>query len=367
MKYCTKCGNQLPDDSKFCDRCGAPSPEPVRQPVQQPVYQPMQQPVFQPVQQPVYQPMQQPVYQQPYRKSPSRRSKWWIPVVAVAGVAALIVAGVLLVSGIVSMLSREENPVISDAEQEYVVDMLPGSVESQPVEDMMPESMETEPEEDVVWDSVSYQVLPQDCSYRNANGDVLVRIMYDLVVLDSVMPQSYEINALILADFENFIKGISYIYEDSPEAWEEMLAAQALPYDSLMCTATAEVVTNGGGIFSIRYSTEWFMGGVYNADHYCLTFNLYTGQGLELAELSALDEEAFAQQLREAVCAYLEPMRNELFGDPAEILSQYSLEDFQYYLENGEIVLEFPTYTFGPGYLGSTTVYTGIYAEAIRE
>ncbi|MCD8194892.1 MAG: zinc-ribbon domain-containing protein [Coprobacillus sp.] len=27
MKYCTKCGRELPDDAKFCPRCGNPIPD----------------------------------------------------------------------------------------------------------------------------------------------------------------------------------------------------------------------------------------------------------------------------------------------------------------------------------------------------
>ena len=60
--FCTNCGAQLPDGSRFCAQCGAPQ-EAVAAPVQQPY---PQQPVYQ---QPAY---QQPVYQQPaYPQQPS--------------------------------------------------------------------------------------------------------------------------------------------------------------------------------------------------------------------------------------------------------------------------------------------------------
>jgi uncharacterized membrane protein YvbJ len=49
MAFCTSCGAQIPDGTKFCPSCGAA--QEAAQPVQQPVYQ-----------QPVY---QQPVYQEP--------------------------------------------------------------------------------------------------------------------------------------------------------------------------------------------------------------------------------------------------------------------------------------------------------------
>ena len=57
--FCTNCGTQLPDGSKFCSQCGAPTnaSQGAAAAPQQPAYQ---QPTYQ--QQPVY---QQPAYQQP--------------------------------------------------------------------------------------------------------------------------------------------------------------------------------------------------------------------------------------------------------------------------------------------------------------
>ena len=61
--FCTNCGTQLPDGSRFCSQCGAPqtAAAPAQGAYQQPVYQ---QPAA-PTQQPVYQQPAAPVYQQP--------------------------------------------------------------------------------------------------------------------------------------------------------------------------------------------------------------------------------------------------------------------------------------------------------------
>ena len=72
--FCSNCGNQILDNSKFCNKCGAKqatndavSSAPVQQPVQAPVQEsaPIQQPIQAPVQQsaPVQQPVQVPVQQ----------------------------------------------------------------------------------------------------------------------------------------------------------------------------------------------------------------------------------------------------------------------------------------------------------------
>lgn len=62
--FCSNCGNQISEGSRFCGVCGAPvEVAPQQQPAQQQPVQP-EQPVYQ---QPVY---QQPVYQQPVYQQP---------------------------------------------------------------------------------------------------------------------------------------------------------------------------------------------------------------------------------------------------------------------------------------------------------
>ena len=57
----------------------------------------------------------------------------------------------------------------------------------------------------------------------------------------------------------------------------------------------------------------------------------------------------------------LSAYRDTLFDDPAVILENFALEDFSYCIEEGELILLFSTYTFGPGVMGSTEVRTGLY------
>ncbi len=72
--FCSQCGNKLPDNAKFCARCGqramrAPVPEPVFEaPVPEPVFEtPIPEPVFEaPVPEPVFEaPMPEPVFEAP--------------------------------------------------------------------------------------------------------------------------------------------------------------------------------------------------------------------------------------------------------------------------------------------------------------
>lgn len=215
----------------------------------------------------------------------------------------------------------------------------------------------------VVPGEVSYSILEHDDSVRNENGDVLVSIRYQQVLLDNSLPQWEAVNALIQESYQAFREETAYLRDTPPEQWEQMLQDMGAVYGNFMANCTARVTHNAGGVLSIRMHRDWFMGGVFNADPFALNFDLTTGEKLSLARLSDLPEEEFAEQLKQIVCDYLAQDIDLLFEDPAVVLETYSLEDFSYCIEEGELVLLFSTYTFGPGAMGSTVIRTGIYPQ----
>ena len=210
---------------------------------------------------------------------------------------------------------------------------------------------------------VQYSVLERDDSIRNANGDVLVSIRYQQVILDNARTQWEAVNQRIEASYQSFREETAYLQETPPEEWEKMLRDMGAVYGNFMANCTARVTHNDGKIFSIRMTRDWYMGGVYNGDPFAFNFDMTTGGQLPLAQLSDLPEAEFKAQLVQIVCDYLEPYREVLFEDPAQVMAEYTLEDFPYCIEDGELVLLFSTYTFGPGAMGSTVIYTGLYPQ----
>ena len=209
-----------------------------------------------------------------------------------------------------------------------------------------------------------YSMVESDDSIRNDNGDVLIKILYQQIILDTTgQPQWQLINEAIRRDYSLFREEVAYLRETPPEEWERMLQDMGSLYGNLMATRSASVTNAADGILSIRVQQDWFMGGVFNHDQYGLNFNLMTGEPLSLAVLSDLPPKEFEMQLKGIICADLEQYKEILFEDPAVVLESYTLEDFQYYLEEGELVLTFPTYTFGPGAMGSTVIETGLYPK----
>lgn len=206
----------------------------------------------------------------------------------------------------------------------------------------------------------AYSILENDHSIRNANGDILVQIRYDQLILDTAEPRWEAVNSRIGEDYRSFLEEMAHLQDTPPAQWEQMLQDMGALYGNFLSTCTPEVTCNGD-VFSIRMTREWFMGGVYNRDYYGLNFDLTTGEELCLSRLSSLPEEEFLKQLKVIVADALADNRDALFDDPAVILEDFTLADFSYCIENGELVLLFPTYTFGPGVLGATEVRTGLY------
>lgn len=207
----------------------------------------------------------------------------------------------------------------------------------------------------------AFSILENDDSIRNDRGDRLVTILYDQVILDTSQPQWAPINETIAGSYRAFREETDHLRETPPETWEEMLGQQGAIYGTFRCTCRAEVTNNSGGIFSIRMTRDWYMDGVFNQDYTGMTFDLITGEQVQLARLSDLPEAEFEQQLKQIVCAELAEYVDVLFQDPAEVLETYALEDISFYIREGELVLTFPTYTFGPGAMGPTVIKTGLY------
>ena len=234
--------------------------------------------------------------------------------------------------------------------------------ETQPLMTVPAESLPSEPVPPAPGQiQAAFSILENDDSIRNDRGDRLVTILYDQVILDTSQPQWAPINETIAGSYRAFREETDHLRETPPETWEEMLGQQGALYGTFHCTCRAEVTNNSGGIFSIRMTRDWYMGGVFNQDYTGMTFDLTAGQQVQLAQLSDLPEAEFTRQLKEIVCAELAEYVDVLHEDPAEVLEAYTLEDISFHIREGELVLTFPTYTFGPGAMGPTVIKTGLY------
>lgn len=207
---------------------------------------------------------------------------------------------------------------------------------------------------------VAYEIVEQDNSIRNENGDILARVSYQQVVLLGDAPEYAAINALIEQDCLDYL-ATSGAYNFTAEELENMIELNGLGYDSLYDSVYAQVVHNAGGIFSIRFSVDWFMGGVHNENYYGVTYDVRTGGAAKLNDLMQMSEEEALATLNAISRDYLvEYYGDALLGDPMDKLSGYTLDDYEYHIDNGEIVVTFVTYEFAVGAAGPMKIHTGL-------
>ena len=207
---------------------------------------------------------------------------------------------------------------------------------------------------------VEYRIM--DGSWYNGDGDVLISHVFEQVVVLDRTDAAEKINAQIEEVGEAFVSEQSYRIYESEEEMEDYLELAGMGYGDLIYDMSAEVTHNGDGILSIRMGTEWFMGGVFNADYYGMTFDLSSGEMLTIPQLLDRDADEVEEELETIIGDYVTEEYGEgLFDAPERILEDYDVEDYLFYVEDGELIVTFYTYTFAPGAAGATVVPTGIF------
>ena len=202
---------------------------------------------------------------------------------------------------------------------------------------------------------LEYEIVREDRSYYDSDGVMRIQRYFDKVVIAGNRPEFAAMNAAIEADMEGFF---SILDGEDLSYYISFLSGT----DYLFHTADVEVTDNSGVVFSYCISTGWFMGGVYNGDHYGMSFDVATGEPVYLPGLFGVSEAEMCQMMKDAAWAYLSANHSEALWDGArDTVYGYELDDFFYYFRDGELIITFPTYAISYGAAGSFTVPTGLY------
>lgn len=213
-------------------------------------------------------------------------------------------------------------------------------------------SVETVAPEEPNSERAEYDIFREDRSFLDERSKKpLIEVYYDRVEVAENVPGAKLINAYISAQCEAFL--------GQRDGLETHLEFPGLSTDSpFYCTSAAEVSHNEDGVFSVKSSESWFMGGVGNYNLSGMTFDMETGELLTLAELCPQKEG----QIREYTLAWMdETYGEEDFFGREETLAKYAYEEIPFFILNGQIVLCFPTYTFAAGASGPTIIETGMF------
>jgi len=237
---------------------------------------------------------------------------------------------------------------------------LPTETEAMPTEpETVPLSKETAPPVAVSGSNgpVEYEILRWDRSYVNAEGKKQMTYYFDYPVLHSEEEAHKRINEAVYRKAEAFMTEMTQNQIETP-----VMSVFNTPTDCIY-TMESHVCHNGEGILSLLYTSDYYMGGNHSiTDREAVTYSLRTGEAVGLTELTDMDEAALLKELQTRAYIGLEeeagPM---LITDAKEILARYALDDFDFVIDEGEIVLLFRTYEFTAGAAGPQILKTGLH------
>lgn len=207
-------------------------------------------------------------------------------------------------------------------------------------------------------DTVEVSIDRKDFSIKNEDGSISAQMYYDLPYVTGSGEVSAKINAVLREDFDRFEAVIHGTDEDGVRYYVDN---KPYPEDTYLNTVTAEITHNADGVLSIRYETDWFMGGVRSIDHYGMTFDLNTGELLGIRDLVKVSPDILLEQLQPRI---LHGVTNA--DDSAvDTVAQYNtLDDFSFYIRDRELWVCVPTYELGPGSAGSFEIPCEVYIAA---
>ena len=202
--------------------------------------------------------------------------------------------------------------------------------------------------------SAEFEIVRDDRSVYDESGKLLANWYYEKVVLEEKNEAFKKINTLIQQECDRF-------FEETPDYENDVYASPPQSDMEYSNISEAEVTCNENGILSIRMTQTWFMGGVMNINYYGFSFDLHTGETVELQDIFSMDEEQISSYLKEETIDYIDENPDKGWWDSSlddakQTINEYDLEEFEFYIEDSNVCLCYLTYELGPGAMGPVIV-----------
>ena len=204
------------------------------------------------------------------------------------------------------------------------------------------------------YEKANFTIECMDASYHE-NGELILKQYFDKVVLDETNENFKNINRLIEEECDAFMANAEDVTESVTD--DDFLSSGEV-YENY---SDADVTNNDDGILSIRMDTYWWLGGVSNHNVYGLNYNLRTGEKLALADVFDMSESEIEEYLKKKTKEYINSHPDMNWWDDdlynaIDIVDEYTLDQFQYYIEGDKICICYSVYELGPGAMGCVVV-----------
>lgn len=202
----------------------------------------------------------------------------------------------------------------------------------------------------VVAEYPGYRVIREEHSYCS-DGEVLISQYWDYVELTANTAAAKKINEALKPGKNAFLS------DEELEASVDGASAD-FPYKN---EQTSVVTYSNDRWLCVNTSYLWFMGGVNNYGDSSVVFDISSGEQVTLRAFAGSDPAAFEAQLKKIVWNQIKD--DGPWESAFDTLSGYTLDTFNFAINDGQILLFFPQYEFFAGAYGPVTVETGIYIE----
>ena len=206
----------------------------------------------------------------------------------------------------------------------------------------------------VVWTRMNHSYwFDTDDDAPWGSGSIFVNRYYDLASITDDTPLKEQINAALRGEYEVF-------------------ALEEGPYNggydegdtNYIDARSGEIAQNADGILSLKYCTEWWMGGVGDGSMRGITVSLRTGKRLYLSDLASLDGRQITFEMLEQMAVdYYEIRGAHPWQSQLDSFHQQTLDDLDFYIENNQIILCIEKYALAEGAAGAAEIPTGIFVR----
>ena len=201
----------------------------------------------------------------------------------------------------------------------------------------------------------AYRYITWDRSYTTVDQSSGMNYYFKYVELVGNSPAYDKINGALYADAERHMTFYETVGGEIRDIAGNPIVGNY--------TAESTIVYNQNGLLCIKVYTVDGMGG--NTDHhdsYSLFFNLNTGEYATLPEITGMEPSVLLPKLQQAAWEGLQEMCGYMLMDDAyDTLMGMTLDDYDYFVQDGELWLHFRKYLMAAGAAGAQNIPTGIY------
>ncbi|WP_033164399.1 DUF4163 domain-containing protein [Clostridium sp. KNHs205] len=193
-----------------------------------------------------------------------------------------------------------------------------------------------------------YTMKKDKVIFKDNNGKVRGVIFFQYPVMKGDTRAAKKINEVLAKDSKAFMQdeNAKGLKESAETAISNNLfySEEEQYYYKTEC----KVTYNDNSIISLHMITGWYAGGVYNQTDYGYTFDLKSGEKLELKEVAPGDPVTIKKNILVAAKKYL-TSGNDFEKGAYDYIKSCKLKEYKFYLSKSKIYICFESYELGRG------------------